>query len=966
MKNIALFLLLLPSVAFAQSAKKQVHLSSGKVLFTPAPGNPQAVDSFPTTAVLSPDQRHLVLLNAGYGTQAGGLRQGLTVLDTATNQPRFFPDNRLAYQSRQTYFLGLAFSSDGSRLYASIASRTDPLALKPGSTGNGIAVYNFENADATPERFIKIPPQPVGNGKMRARGMKTAPEGTIAPFPAGLAVIARPGAPDQILVADNTSDDVLLLDSSDGRILRRFDLSTSDWVPAAYPYNVVVNKAGTRAWCSLWNASRVVELDLQKGKIARSIPLREPKDKLAPGSHPTALLLDPPGRLLFVALANTDEVAVVRTDTGKVVRYLSTKLRGQTLWGSIPNALAINAAATRLFVANGGSDSVAVFDIKALRNCLEDCKDTAAPLITRESSGGTEVLKRHPLGSNPEGASDVRPIGHIPTESYPTALAVKGGELFIVSGKAQGTGPNNMPATYGKRDHPYIGWLLHGSVARVSIADSERNLAALTREAEESNLMSGRADTIPFHGGRNPIRHVLYIIKENRTYDQLFGDISEANGDPSLVMYGEDVTPNHHALARQFGVLDNFYDSGEVSGDGHVWSNAAITSDFTQQTWQIAYHGSERIYDSEGRVMDEFPMEQGISDINEPQGGYLWANAARHKLNYRNYGEFVPTTWCRSVPQTNPQQGPAWSESANCARKVVRKGEPLPAFGGLHKGEASPWPWEVPIPAYGTPAKIELRNHASVTFPWFDLMFPDQYRADIFLEEFQHWVKDRADGHDNMPALMTMSLSNDHTAGTAVGRPRPRASVADNDLALGRIVEAISNSPYWDDTAILVLEDDAQNGADHVDAHRSIALVISKYAPLPASGHPRADQPALVHSQFYTTVNMVRTAEVLLGLPPMNNNDAHAAVMAPLFNGPGSQPAFHADFRNRDNAMIYETNEATAPGAAASRKLDFSRPDAADAEALNRILWQDAKGARPYPAPKHTVIPAKLQRDTDD
>ena len=196
-----------------------------------------------------------------------------------------------------------------------------------------------------------------------------------------------------------------------------------------------------------------------------------------------------------------------------------------------------------------------------------------------------------------------------------------------------------------------------------------------------------------------------------------------------------------------------------------------------------------------------------------------------------------------------------------------------------------------------------------------------------------------------------MRLPNDHTAGTKPGSPTPNASVADNDLAVGRVVEAISNSPYWDDTAIFVLEDDAQNGADHVDAHRSLGLVISKYSP-------RQPQPYVDHN-FYTTVNMIHTMEVLLGLPPMNNNDAFAAVIAPLFTGAGDQPPFHADYRNRDNGTIYQANKPNAPGAGESAKLDFSVADAADNEVLNAILWRAAKGNVPMPAPRHTIIPAE-------
>jgi hypothetical protein len=246
--------------------------------------------------------------------------------------------------------------------------------------------------------------------------------------------------------------------------------------------------------------------------------------------------------------------------------------------------------------------------------------------------------------------------------------------------------------------------------------------------------------------------------------------------------------------------------------------------------------------------------------------------------------------------------------------------------------------------------KPELENHFDPHFPDFELKYPDQLRADEFLNEFDEFVRARKGNHGTeLPQFVILRLPDDHTAGTRPGSPQPLASVADNDLAVGRVVEAISHSPYWDDTAIFILEDDAQDGPDHVDAHRSIAFVISKYSP----GSP--DNPAVDH-HFYTTVSMIRTMESLLGLPPMNNNDAWAPVMAPLFAGAGSQQGYTADYRNRENGLIYRVNPPHAPGAKASAAMDFSHADAADAATLNAILWKDRKGDQPMPAPRHKVI----------
>jgi hypothetical protein len=327
----------------------------------------------------------------------------------------------------------------------------------------------------------------------------------------------------------------------------------------------------------------------------------------------------------------------------------------------------------------------------------------------------------------------------------------------------------------------------------------------------------------------------------------------------------------------------------------------------------------------------------------------LFDNLARHKVSYRHYGEYIETHWCEDKEQdyTPAATGAPTGHAPKCERRDIKPGEELPPQLGPGK---SPYQYVIPLMAYNIPVKADLRNHFDPNYPDFKVEFPDQFRVDIFLREFTGFVAARNSGKgEQLPSFALVRLPNDHTAGTKVGSPTPNAAVADNDLAVGRVVEAISNSPYWDDTAIFVLEDDAQNGADHVDAHRSIGLVISKYSP-------RSPRPFVDHN-FYTTVNMIHTMETLLGLPPMNNNDAHAAVIAPLFTGAGDQPAFKAEYRNRDNGMIYQANATTAPGAKESAALDFSVADAADTEILNAILWRAAKGDAAMPKPRHSVFP---------
>ncbi len=422
-----------------------------------------------------------------------------------------------------------------------------------------------------------------------------------------------------------------------------------------------------------------------------------------------------------------------------------------------------------------------------------------------------------------------------------------------------------------------------------------------------------------------------------------------------LAMYGESVTPNQHELALQFGVLDNFFDSGEVSGDGHEWSNAAISTDYNEKTWQQQYRNAQRTYDYEGVVADGYPLLQKIADVNEPASGYMWGNAEAHGRTHYNFGEFISSTFCDMKKSGSMQEGPLL-ESVKCAREAIQRGEAIPAEWG---GGVSKWPWAIPLLAGNVATKPELVGHFAAETPDFNLRVPDQIRAEVFLRHFAGWVRERAAGKDTMPNYITVRLSDDHTAGTTVGGPTPKASVADNDLAVGRVVDAVSHSAYWDDTAIFILEDDAQNGADHVDAHRSMALVVSKYAPRAKDGG------AFVDSRFYTTVSVVRTMETLLGLPPMNNNDALAPLMGPMFAGPGDQRPFAADYANRENGLIYTANAKTAVGARESAKMDFTHADRADASKLNVILWRDAMGDRAVPA-QLTEKQKKAKRDDDD
>jgi len=904
-------------------AAQIIDLPSSKHLIGEIPGHPQRLNSLPLSIAVSPDSRYVVTVNAGFGAFESQYMQSLAVLDTQSGAVVDFPDDRTLVFAKQTLYSGLAFSRDGIHLYASMASLTHPLANGKDATGNGIAVYRFAAGKISPERIIPLPLQQLAPGK-KTKLPAGADSDKGVPYPAAIAVFGS-AASEKILVADNLSDDVLLLDAASGKIETRFDLAESDAVPSTYPIALAVSKDGTRAFVALWNASEIVELNLTSKKVGRKLALLKPSSAIAPGTHPCAFALTPDGRTLYVALANRDAVAAINVSAGQfsVKGYFDTRLPHQSYFGAEPVALAVNTVGSRLYVANLGSDAVAVLDTKMLT-------------------------------SRTARSAMVEPLGFIPTEWMPISMAFSGGKLYLATDKGKGTGPNNMPQHPTEaaknsrllRPFTYIATLLYGSLATLDASGIEKNLPQWTDTVLDSNRMKAAEEKIAFAGGReNPIRHVIYIIKENRTYDQLLGDLSMdgkpvANGDPSLTMYGEAITPNQHKLALQFGVLDNFFDSGEVSGDGHVWSNAAIGTDYLEKTWQQNYRGSQRTYDYEGAVANNYPLLQKIPDVNEPASGYLWGNLAAHGKTYYHFGEFISTTFCNEARVADPQMGPLM-QGRDCARKAIAPGEALPDEWG---GGQNIWPWPIPIIAANVPTKPELVGHFAAEYPDFNLAVPDQIRVDIFLRHLKNWIADKEQGRDTMPNFVMLRLGNDHTAGTRPGSPTPKSSVADNDLAVGRAVEAISHSPFWDDTAFFILEDDAQNGADHVDAHRSIALVISKYSPRGPNSAPFVD------SRFYSTVSMIRTMESLLGLPPMNNNDAFSSLISALFTGPGDQPAYSADYGNRDNGLIYTANAPTAAGARESMKMDFSHADRAPAEKLNVIQWKDAMGDKPVPA----------------
>ncbi len=692
-----------------------IDLPSSKQLIGEIPGHPQRLNNEPISMAVSPDGRYVVTVNAGYGSFESKYEQSLAVLDTQTGALADFPDERtVARSGKQTLYSGLAFSRDGQHIYASMASLTDPLGGSKNAVGSGVAVYTFSGGKIAPERIINLPLQQLAPGK------KTQLIGDVegdkgVPYPAAISVIGPAGS-DKLLVADNLSDDVLLLDPASGHIEKRFDLSESDAVPSTYPVALAVAKDGARAFVALWNSSEVAELDLSKLIVARKLALLKPTNPTDPGTHPSAFEFSPDGKTLYVALSNRDAVAAINVAAGQfsVKGYFDTRLPHQSYFGAEPVALAVNGDGSRLYVANMASDSVAVMDTKQL--------------TTKVSKQGM-----------------VEPIGFVPTEWMPISMAfipsASGGKLYVASDKGKGSGPNNFPqrAVEGlrggaQRSNAYIATLIYGSLATLDESDISTNLAQWTSTVLDSNRMKAAAEKITFAGGAHDrIKHVIYIIKENRTYDQIFGDLSRdgkpvGNGDPSLTMFGESITPNLHKLVLQFGVLDNFYDSGEVSGDGHVWSNAAIGTDYLEKTWQQNYRGSQRSYDFEGVVANGYPLLQKIPDVNEPHSGYLWGDLAAHGKTYYHFAEFISTTFCDEAQVANPQLGPML-EGRSCTHKAIAPGEALPTEWG---GGANKWPWAIPLIATNIATKPELVGHFASESPDFNLLVPDQIRFAVF------------------------------------------------------------------------------------------------------------------------------------------------------------------------------------------------------------------------------------------
>ncbi|HTQ78768.1 MAG TPA: beta-propeller fold lactonase family protein, partial [Thermoanaerobaculia bacterium] len=641
-------------------------------------------------------------------------------------------------------FLGLAFSPDGKTLYAS------------GGGEDAIFRYNVQEGQLALQDRLPL--------------AEKEPQKPSTRFPAGLAL-----SPEgkYLYVAENLSDTLAVVDLASGKVVDRQKTGP-------FPYGVAAAADGT-VYASAWGGTTVSVYTPDAGSLRG---LRE-AGSIEVGRHPSALLLNATGSRLFVASASTDRVAVVDTATRKVIKELLDAPPAGPAEGCTPDALALSADGRRLFVAEADANAVAVFELSAATAA------TAAPADTPASPGLP--------------AEDLL-AGRLPVGWYPTALLAAGETLVVVNGKGKGSGPNPdgaQPGIHPAPDHSYTLGQLDGTVTVLTGVPQGEALAKLTQRVIRADHWDQPRPAHPYP----PFEHVVYILKENRTYDQVLGDLPGGDGDPGLTLFPRRISPNHHALAERFGLFDRFFVNAEVSSQGHAWSTASYVTDYGEKTTPSGYS-------------DRRPeIEEGEND--DPAGGYLWNLALAKGLEVRDYGEATVAV------------------KKNVGKKVITT-------------------WKSTRPGLGPLVHPE--------YPGWDLDIPDQRRADLWLAELAEHVQ-----RGKMPALEIVWLPSDHTSGAAPGKFSPRSSVADNDLALGRIVEGLSKSPFWKSTVVFVVEDDAQNGPDHVDSHRSVLLVLSAY-----------NRPGAIH-RFVNTTDVTATIEQILGLPSLSHFDHFGRPLVDVF-----------------------------------------------------------------------------------
>ncbi|MCA9008209.1 MAG: bifunctional YncE family protein/alkaline phosphatase family protein [Planctomycetaceae bacterium] len=796
-------------------------------------------------------------------------------------------------------YKGILFTPDGTQLLVStsVSAKTEEK--------EGLILRLHVEADGDLEAAEPISLRQVVNADpAKHKDLSLSADGVTQyganQLPAGMAFSADGKS---VYAAINLTNRLVEIDLATSQVVRQFQVGNA-------PYDVTL--AGNTAYVSNF-AGRLPSQNDTTGAAGRGIAVRvDPVRHIASegsvsvvdletgqvtaeilvGLHPSSITTTPDGRFVVVANANSDSLSVIDIASNQVIETISARPNPDFPFGSSPNAHVFSSDGTRLYVANGTNNAIAVFDF--------------SPPMTRL-------------------------LGLIPTGWYPAGLAIDPDRntLYVANLKGIGSRDTGWEGTRKIKGEKIFGFNSHdhmGSVSLIPIPDADA-LKLHTADVETNNrqtmtisaLAPPRPDVPPRivperHGEPSVFRHVLYIIKENRTYDQVFGDLKHGEGDPSLCIYGEDVTPNHHKLVNEFVLLDNFYCSGILSADGHQWTDEAYVTSYIEK----AFGGFPRSY----------PYDGGDA-LAYASSGFLWDNVLAHRKTLRVYGEFVSASikW----KDTSLKERPGFLD---CYRDFLDGNQKIDirATAAIKSIE----PWMCP------------------TFIGFPSIVPDVHRAGEFIKELKEFEK-----QDSLPNFMIMLLPNDHTAGTTPGMPTPEAAVADNDLALGQVIDAVSHSRFWKDTCIFVVQDDPQNGFDHIDGHRTVAMVVSPYTKRKA-----------VDSTNYNQTSMVRTIELMLGLPPMNQLDASATPMTECFTDTPDWTPYTAVPNNipldRINPALADiTDPRELHWAKASLESPLEEVDEANEDTLNRILWFAAR-RRDDTYPAWAVLDLDDDDDDDD
>jgi len=705
-------------------------------------------------------------------------------------------------------WLGLTFSEDGKYLYAS--GGNDNIIIRYAIRNNHISIYDT----------IRI-------GK---------------PWPVKISVagLELDDAKNRLYVVTKENNSLYVIDIQSKKVVSQHPLGGEG-------YTCILSSDHKLLYISCWGCDKIKLFDTNQQKITGSISV---------GDNPNDLCLTRNGQYLFVANANDNNVSVIDTRQMKVIETLNSALYPDALAGSTTNSVALSNDEKSLYIANADNNCLAVFDI---------------------STPGSSKSK-----------------GFIPTAWYPTCVRIAKNKILVSNGKgltsrANPYGPNpnrkGEEVVYqegGKEQKikvQYIGGLFKGTLSILNIPDGKQ--MALYSQAVYNNtpynknkeLISEGVEGNPIPqkvGDASPIKHIFYIIKENRTYDQVLGDMPEGNGDRNLVLFGENITPNQHAIAREFVLLDNFYVNGEVSADGHNWTMGAYATDYLEKNWPTSYGGRGGSYPGEGK-----------REIANNKNGFLWDNCQRLGVSYRSYGEFVDNN---------------------------------------------------------KPSIPVLKNHFCTSFTGWDLSVRDTVRFNQWKSDFDSLLS-----ADALPQLNTLRFGNDHTEGLNLRKPTPIAHVADNDLAVGLFVDYLSHSSVWKNSLVIIVEDDAQNGSDHVDAHRSTAYLAGGYV-----------KKGFVDHTAYTTTSLLRTIELILGLPPMSQYDAPAI---PLWRCMNNTPD-HSPFEVRPCLVdITLKNLAENIWQKKSEQFDFTKEDMVSDAEFNEVIWKAVKGLdSPCPPAVHAAF----------